>query len=262
MAALSISTSEMARDKGCEGSQDFAITMDFCRNCFISDVDSFAATGVTVGAGEYNPNPASSPVHLHSGGFKLRDSRLVTISNCKLQNPKCHNGSGNGYLFTFSRSNDILVTDSSGLNGRHNFSPNFEFGNAGIVFQRIVSLGGYYADIGNSGTPGGSPSDSHNALACIACLWDNATFSDGLDMKNRGSSSGNAGITSTGSVGWNLNGIARDDDLTNWETSDLPAEAQKLPVVRSYQGKFGYIVGTRGKWAKIVNDDKVSFPDW
>jgi len=300
IAGLSVSLSHMAKNLRCANDipqysrkmnaiitgknilQDNAIMMDSCINCFINDVKSFRAAGVTVDDIKLD-DPTGDPenVHLHSGGLKVSDSRLVTVQNSFMGYPRCHVDAGNGYMIHIQMSNDVLVRDSEGRAGRHNLITNNKFFNVNTVFQRCRSIDGHYFPIGDwtdSALPrpadqtAGGPSDSHAALSGIALLWDNNTFNDGLDHKNRGSSSGYAGITATASVYYNSYGEYRDDDLPNFDAFKLVSEADQkaigsgkgylAPSMRSHQGKYGYVIGTGGVWSRLQVDREIVTNVW
>ncbi|MBW2529086.1 MAG: hypothetical protein JRI23_33220 [Deltaproteobacteria bacterium] len=202
-----------------------AIRFRFCRDCWAQDVTSFARSG--------------EDYHLRSHGFAVERSFRVTIADSHLQKPEHLGGGGNGYLFQLTRSNEVLVRDSTGVDGRHNFSINWDFGSSGNVFQRIESSGGRVCGTlqdqldDNCGV---GPSDFHHALA-IANLFDQVVIDDALQVGNRQDWSTGAGQTGTMNVFWNVSGTG---------------------MVYVYNQAMGYVIGTSGVEVKTALDD----PGW
>ncbi|MDQ2076719.1 glycosyl hydrolase family 28-related protein [Marinimicrobium sp. ABcell2] len=191
--------------------QPSGILLRFCRDCWIRDVKSFAQDGASH--------------HLRSHGITVERSFRVTIADTLLERPENLGGGGNGYLFHLTRSNEVLVRDSIGRHGRHNFTINWDFGSSGNVFQRIESTGGRVcSSIENQKSDNCSvgPTDFHHALA-IANLFDNAIINDSLEVGNRQDWSQGAGHTGTLNVFWNITGEGN---------------------VNSYNQGMGYVVGT------------------
>ncbi len=164
-----------------------AIAFERVRDGFVRGVGSFAAAG-----GE---------AHLQSGGILVVHSRRVTIAESEMGRAQNRGGGGNGYLFEISRSNEILIRDSVGRDGRHNFIQNWDFGTSGCVFLRTESRGGVKEHLFNS--PG--LSEYHHALA-HANLVDDSIADDGWEAKNRHGYSSGSGHAATESVFWNLRG--------------------------------------------------------
>ncbi len=188
-----------------------AIHMRFCKDCWIKDVRSFSQDG--------------NSHHLRSHGISVERSFRVTIADTHLEKAQHLGGGGNGYLFTVSQSNEVLLRDSSGREGRHNFSINWDFGASGNVFLRILSAGGrvcgsLQAQLDNDCSVG--PTDFHHALA-IANLFDSSVIDDALQVGNRQDWSTGAGHTGTMNVFWNITGTGH---------------------VYAYNQAMGYLVGT------------------
>lgn len=209
--------------------QASAIYLRFCKDCWLRDVASFAVEG--------------EQYHLRSHGIFLDRSFRVTVADCHLQSPEHLGGSGNGYLFQLSRSNEVLMRDCIGHNGRHNFSLNWEFGASGNVFLRIESSGGRVCDSlqqqldGDCGT---GPSDFHHALA-IANLFDNARIDDALQVGNRRDWSIGAGQTGTMNVFWHVLGTGK---------------------VLAYNQAMGYAIGTMPGISVSTELALETYPEW
>ncbi|MFW5739582.1 MAG: glycosyl hydrolase family 28-related protein, partial [Myxococcota bacterium] len=143
-----------------------AIQMRFCKDCWIRDVASFAADG--------------EEHHLRSHGIYVERSFRVTVADSHLEKSEHLGGGGNGYLFQLSRTNEVLVRDCIGREGRHNFSINWDFGSSGNVFLRGESTGGLVCGSLQAQLDGDcseGPSDFHHALA-VANLFDNVEVND------------------------------------------------------------------------------------
>ncbi len=162
--------------------------------------------------------------HLQSGGLYVGDSKRVTVADCVLQSPQNRGEGGNGYLYEISRSSEVLVRDSEGYEGRHNFIQNWDFGTTGCVWLRVHTEGGVrYSDPTETvSLPGYS--DYHHSLP-LANLVDDSTIEDGWTCVNRTSYSSGAGQSGTQNVFWNSIGSG---------------------IVRSFQFGWGYVIGTSG----------------
>ena len=191
--------------------QSSAILLRFCKDCWVRNIHSFSRE--------------NDGHHLRSHGITVNRSFRVTLADNVLQKPEHLGGGGNGYLFQLSQTNEVLVRDSTGIDGRHNFSINWDFGAAGNVFLRVRSRGGRVcADLDeqlrNACDLG--PSDFHHALA-MANLFDQAIIDDALVVGNRQDWSTGAGHTGTRNVFWNTRGVG---------------------AVYAYNQEIGYVIGT------------------
>jgi hypothetical protein len=203
-----------------------AIHLRFCKDCWIRDVRSFSHDG--------------NSAHLRSHGITVERSFRVTIMDTHLEKAEHLGGGGNGYLFTLSRSNEVLVRDCSGREGRHNFSINWDFGASGNVFLRILSVGGLVCGSLQAqldGTCSVGPTDFHHALA-VANLFDSSVIDDALQVGNRQDWSTGAGHTGTMNVFWNITGAGH---------------------VYAYNQAMGYLVGT-GPNIEVSVD--LTLPGW
>ena len=190
-----------------------AIGFEEVKDCFMDDVVSYES-----------PNSDDTRAnHLQSGGVIVVNSKRVTITNTTFEMPQHRGDGGNGYLFEVSRASEILISDSTGRRGRHNFIQNWDFGTSGCVFLRTVSEDGaaqYSADVEWLTWLG--TSEFHHSLA-MANLIDQSTTNDGWKGANRQDESSGAGHSATQNVFWNLSG---GGELT------------------SYQYGLGYVIGT------------------
>ena len=185
-----------------------AIEMNSVKDCWIQNVHSFQA-----------PNQEE---HLQSGGVKIMTSKRVTITDSNLQKAQNRGGGGNGYLFEISQSSEILIKDSAGAHGRHNFIQNWGFGTSGCVFLRTHSSAGAVYPDGNSSISSVGYSEFHHSLA-MSNLIDSSTADDGWKAVNRLFYSSGAGHTATENVFWNVRGTGS---------------------LYSYQYGNGYVIGT------------------
>ena len=186
-----------------------AILMQGVKDSWIRDVRSFSPPGVADG------------YHLQSGGLQLLSSKRVTVADTRMQRAQNRGGGGNGYLFEISKSSEILMRDCTGLDGRHNFIQNWDFGTSGCVFLRCESRGsktfaGIWDPIGVFAF-----CDYHHSLA-RANLVDSCLLDDGWYAGNRGDESTGAGHTATENVYWNTSGGG---------------------MIRSLQYGWGYVIG-------------------
>jgi hypothetical protein len=136
------------------------VRFDRVANGWMQDVQSFATVDDT---------------HLQSGGVLVVRSRHITVADCVMARPQHRGGGGNGYLYEVSRSNEILIRDSTGRDGRHNFIVNWDFSTNGTVFLRTLSEDGR-AENGPITVTG--LSEFHHALA-MANLIDDSIAHDG-----------------------------------------------------------------------------------
>lgn len=207
VVGLSLST-EVESSVAWAANQHHALHLQRVADAWVQDVRSYAASG-----GE---------VHLQSGGILVEGSRRVTVADVHLGRAQNRGPGGNGYLFEIRSSNDVLVRDSLGEEGRHNFIVNWDFGTSGVVFLRTTSRGGRATTEAAGGVGFTGRSEFHHHLS-IACLIDQSVTDDGWQAVNRHGESTGAGITATRSVFWNTSGTG---------------------LLRSFQGGDGWVIGT------------------
>jgi hypothetical protein len=210
IARLSLS-SAVDWDSAWSNDRSHVLGFDNAQDCWVSDLASWEGL---VGDDAH---------HLQSGGILIDDSRRITVTSTTMEHAQNRGGGGNGYLFEIMQSNEVLIHDSVGRAGRHNFIQNWDFGSTGNVFLETLSeLGESWTDSTGWFAPTGL-SEYHHALA-MANLVDSSTAHDGWAAKNRMTWSSGAGHTSTECVFWNLQG---DGDLV------------------SLQYGRGYVIGTQ-----------------
>ncbi|NUM56214.1 MAG: hypothetical protein HUU46_21455 [Candidatus Hydrogenedentes bacterium] len=193
--------------------QVHAIEFEDVKDCWMRNVHSFPS-----------PHPGADGYHLQNGGVRVLTSKRVTVADCVLQKAQNRGGGGCGYLYEISQSNEVLIRDCVGRDGRHNFIQNWGFGTTGCVFLRCESSGS--TNVLSRDFPIGLPAycEYHHSLA-MACLVDSCILDDGWYGGNRGDESTGAGHTTTQNVYWNTSGNG---------------------LIRSFAFGNGYIVGTRG----------------
>ena len=191
--------------------QVHAISFSGVKDCWTRNVESFAS-----------PYPPADGYHLQSCGLEIVNSKRVTVADCVMQTAENRGGGGCGYLYEISQSNEVLIRDCTGLDGRHNFIQNWGFGTTGCVFLRCYSAGSTAYTYRN--LPIGLPAynEYHHSLA-MACLVDQCTLDDGWYAGNRKNESSGAGHTSTQCAFWNTSGKG---------------------ILRSFQYGTGYVIGS------------------
>ncbi|MCA9664210.1 MAG: hypothetical protein KC503_01445 [Myxococcales bacterium] len=195
-----------------------AIGVDDATDCWVRDVTSVESPGATGHSGF-----DTRKYHLQSGGVRVQNSKRVTVRGVAMRNAQNRGSGGDGYLFQVSRSSEILIVDSHGENGRHNFIQNWDFGTSGCVFLRCTSRGSEYVTM-LLGVPLITPArcEYHHSLA-MANLVDSCQLDDGWQTFNRFGESSGAGHTATQSVFWNTRGAG---------------------TLQSLQFGWGYVIGT------------------
>lgn len=202
-------------DEAWEVTRNHAIEMVHVADGFIRDVASFPSPGAPSsgdGAG----------AHLLTGGILVRESKRVTVEGASLSAPQNRGPGGNGYLFEIRQSSEVLVRDSIGTGGRHNFIQNWGFGTTGCVLQRVESREGKAFTSKDASMGLTALSEYHHSLA-TANLVEDSLFDDGFSVVNRGSESTGAGHSGTQNVFWNVRGKG---------------------MIRSLQFGWGYVIGT------------------
>lgn len=206
-------------DEAWDANQTHLLQFDHVMDGYVRHVRSFPSPiAPTSGKG--------AGAHLLSSGILISESKRFTIEHTELSAAQNRGGGGNGYLFEIQRSNEVLIRDSKGTAGRHNFIQNWGFGTSGCVWLRVESHDGraYTAKDSNLGVSGHS--EYHHSLA-TANLVDASFFDDGFSTINRQGESTGAGITGTMNVVWNVRGPG---------------------TLRSMQYGWGYVIGTSGPY--------------
>ena len=184
------------------------IEFEGVKDCWMKNIHSFA--------------PPEQTQHLQSGGLKILSSKRVTVIDSRMEQAQNRGGGGNGYLFEVSQSSEVLIQDSVGIAGRHNFIQNWGFGTSGCVFLRTESRDGvaYIDDVGDLSSVGFS--EFHHSLA-MGNLIDSSRADDGWKAVNRLFYSSGSGHSATENVFWNIKGNG---------------------ALYSYQYGQGYVIGS------------------
>lgn len=190
-----------------------AVEFQGVKDCWIQHVASFVS-----------PADPAAKWHLQGGGFRVGDSKRVTVADCSLAQAQNRGEGGCGYLYHLTTSNEVLVRDCVGLGGRHNFILNWDFGTAGCVFLRCRSSGGRVLTEPHGIIVQVGYCEYHHSLA-MGCLVDQCQLDDGWAGGNRDGWSSGAGHTVTENVFWNTTGEG---------------------LIRSWSYGWGYVVGTKG----------------
>lgn len=212
---LSVSNA-VAWDDAWTSDRAHAVALVNVKDAWIRDVSSFSSPiAPTAGKG--------AGAHLLSGGVLVKASKRVTVADSHMGLAENRGGGGNGYLFEIMQSSEVLIRDSTGDGGRHNFIQNWGFGTTGCVWLRVKSADGKTMTSKDDTITLTGLSELHHSLA-TANLVDSSTFEDGFSAVNRGLESTGAGHTGTLNVFWNVDGTG---------------------TLRSLQFGWGFVIGTR-----------------
>jgi hypothetical protein len=200
-------------------SSAFTIMVERSRDVWVRRVSSFQPPG------------NSSTAHVLSGGVSFRDSTRGTIADCVFQRPQYGGGGGNGYMFRLINSSECLVLRCEARWSRHGFMVT-SMGSSGNVFHachdaftgRSTGATGLQLVNGRANDHHGHFSQSNLIDACSSEeSWWEARHRDAGGTPRHG-------LTAAHTVFWNTVGLGEGKD----------------PAVRSEQGRYGYVIGTRG----------------
>ena len=118
-----------------------------------------------------SPYAPAAGYHLQNGGLDVLESKRVTVTDTTLEKAQNRGDGGSGYLYEVYTSNEVLIRDSEGVAGRHNFIQNWDFGTTGCVFLRDRSAEGLAFAAIDDKYPQNGTSEFHHSLA-MACLID------------------------------------------------------------------------------------------
>lgn len=195
------------------------VRMQNVRDSWITDVHSRQAVENT------------STCQMLSNGVYVQNSFRITLRDCEMRRSQYGGGGGNGYMYRVHQSNECLLERCIADFSRHGIvisSP----GTSGNVFFRCEDretarstghTGGY-----NTGASG---SDNHMHFS-HSNLFDQCHAHDSFYTASHRGNSGTVphGLTSAHAVYWNTTGSGtRYND-----------------IVRSEQGRYGYVIGTSG----------------
>ncbi|HYW95114.1 MAG TPA: glycosyl hydrolase, partial [Bacteroidales bacterium] len=184
-------------------------------NCWVKNVHT------------YKPTVNTQDIHILSNGLALDQCRFMTIDSCDFQKSQYEGGGGNGYMYILE-SNDCLVENSRGNDGRHNFDFKFPYSNGNVILHCRTEHSKY-------------ASDFHMYLS-MANLFDGCTVNEDYLESTFRPYGGDAihGYSSTQSVFYNTTGLAFH------EGRDF--------IVDSRQFGWGYVIGTSGTADRVKLD--------
>jgi hypothetical protein len=204
------------------------IEISRARDCWVRRVQS------------YQPPENTSTAHLLSNGIGINMSTHVTVEDCVFGRPQYGGGGGNGYMFTLFRSQECLVKNSRAHFSRHGFSIT-GLGSSGNVFTGCVDRDTGYATANTGEQHTSGVSSDHHIKLSMANLIDTCTGDASYWEAVYRPWGGPVlhAITATHSVFWNTFGTDR--------MTSRVAEIKNFNwAVRSDQGGWGYVIGTRG----------------
>ncbi len=199
----------------------WAISMQDCYDSWINRVESYQAPGNT------------TTCHILSNGILLIRCFRVTVAECAMRRSQYGGGGGNGYMYRLQDSQDNLIMDCVAEFARHGIVLSHA-GTAGNVFLRCedretARSTGATTD-GSGYTTNGSGSDHHMHFSHSNLFDQCHGFNSFYTAHHRGTIASNHGLTSAHGVYWNTSGSgSRGGD-----------------IVRSQQGRYGYVIGTSG----------------
>lgn len=210
----------------------YAIAFRYVVDGWIRDVDTFRADGNTTGA------------HLLSNGIVLRHCRNVTVEDCHFQLPQYGGGGGNGYMFRLDNTNECLLTGCIAESSRHGYSIS-GMASSGNVLHRCHDRN-TARQTGSTGqeVTGGRGSDHHQWFSHSNLIDASSAENSWFEARYRHGrmSRPQHNITSAHTVFWNTLGVSN---------SFHPF------VVWSQQGRFGYVIGTRGARPEVRTDGEL-----
>jgi hypothetical protein len=198
------------------------------RDCWVRRVHSFQAPENT------------STAHMLSNGITVLVSSHVTIEDCVFQRPQYGGGGGNGYMFTLVGSQECLIKNCEARYSRHGFSIS-SLGASGNVFTGCIDRDTGYATGATGEMQSSGVSSDHHMRLSMANLIDTCTGDASWWEAVYRPWGGPVlhGISATHSVFWNTYGTGR-------MTSRVARIDNFDWAVRSDQGGWGYVIGTRG----------------
>ncbi len=205
-------------------------------NCWVRNVQTYPPPENTQGYGYRRNAPDELKYQLHSYGIVMRDSRNITIENVHLRNPQTHGEGGNGYMFVLY-GNDLLVKDSSGINGRHNFSFKGMEANGVVLYRSKSGFSPNYPKSDEDVYGKTLQSDFHMWFS-HANLIDNFIL-DGDSWLAQYRAWGNQRVAVGSTVFWN--------------TEVIRPHIRGGKAIVSDQWEWGYVIGARGPAGQLVS---------
>jgi len=217
---------ELAGRAAWDAHASWLITMSNTYDSWITGVRSYQAAGNT------------STCHMLSNGISLVRCFRVTVANCQMRRSQYGGGGGNGYLFRVQSSHDNLIRDSIADFSRHGLVISHA-GTSGNVFLRCEDRE-TKRSTGSSGSysTNGAGSDNHMHFS-HSNLFDRCQAHNSFYTAHHRGNSGTTphGLTSAHAVYWNTSGSG----------------TREAAVVRSEQGRYGYVIGTSGTRPSVTN---------
>ncbi len=205
---------------GNEVHASWVIDFSRARNCWARDVHS------------YQPEGNTFTCHILSNGIQVGISSNITLRNCSMKRPQYGGGGGNGYMFRLTNGNDCLVDHCLADFSRHGFV-NSHAGSSGNVFHKCEDRN-TKSSTGDTGyvQTDGDGSDNHMHFS-HSSLWDQCHAHESWwEAVHRG---------------WNNQALAAAH-CVYWNTSGSGSAALNGgKIVRSGQGRYGYVIGTSGE---------------
>ncbi len=202
------------------------VVLNHTIDSWITDVHSFQAAGNT------------STCHMLSNGISLGRCFRVTVANCEMRRSQYGGGGGNGYMYRVQHSHENLIMDSIADFSRHGFVISHA-GTSGNVFLRCEDRE-TARSTGSSGSynTSGSGSDHHMHFS-HSNLFDMCHAHNSFYTAHHRANIGTIGhgLTSAHGVYWNTSGSG----------------SRGGAVVRSEQGRYGYVIGTSGSRSSVSN---------
>lgn len=218
---------------GFDASGSWLIRMSYVRDSWVSDVHSFRYAGNTTTA------------HMLSNGLSLVNCFRMTVRNTEMRRAQFGGAGGNGYMFRIQHTNEALIKDSVADFSRHGFVISHA-GTSGNVFLRVEDRETARAT-GNTGSynTSGSGSDHHMHFS-HSNLIDQSHVHNSFFTAHHRQTFGTVphGLTSAHTVFWNTSGSG----------------TRGGSIVRSEQGRYGYIIGTSGSRSGASNAIRAQFP--
>lgn len=205
----------------------YLITLNRVFDSWVRNVRSYQPAGNTTGA------------HMLSSGLHLDMSCAVTVRDCHFQRPQYGGGNGNGYMIRFSNAADNLLANVTAERSRHGFVFSM-WGSSGNVLHRCSDLdSGFQTGASGSEATLGRDSDHHmwfsHSNLIDQCLGRNSAW---VAYHRPYTSSPWHGTTAAHSIFWNTRGEGTARSF----------------VVHTYQGRYGYAIGTQGSVTAVRSD--------
>jgi len=201
--------------------QSYILFMQYARDSWITGVESYQPAGNT------------STCHMLSNGILVSRSFRITVQDCVMSRPQYGGAGGNGYMFRLSRTSESLVQNCIADFSRHGIVVS-DAGTSGNVFLNCEDRE-TKRSTGHTGSyiTNGSGSDNHMHFS-HSNLWDSCHAHNSYYTASHRGIWGTIphALTSAHGVYWNTSGSG-----TRYENE---------PIVRSEQGRYGYVIGTSG----------------